>query len=360
MAEPLFPVSRVHLDEMSDATGIWQHARGRVPDPAHGYCTDDVARALQVDLAHARTIGWESVADSARRSLRFLQAAFVPSLGRFRNFRSADGEWLETVGSEDCQARASQALAEAMAIEDPRFRRQAAELFDEALPGTLALESLRPMAAGLLGCVAALRAGDDGSVRAGTRSLATHLVSRFEGLSEEWPWPEETVTYENGLPPRALIVAGAVLADERAVALGRRSLDWLARAERSGFGNLSPIGNYGWWRRDEVPARFDQQPIEAASMLMAAADAFDVTHEPAYSDLAEAAYDWFVGANDLGTPLCDPARGGCHDGLTANGPSPNQGAESTLAWLAALERMRQLRARGALAAAGSAKGGEVR
>ncbi len=41
--------------------------------------------------------------------------------------------------------------------------------------------------------------------------------------------------------------------------------------------------------------------------------------------------------------LADAARGGCHDGLTPRGVNLNQGAESTLMWLTALEHVRGLR-----------------
>ncbi len=40
--------------------------------------------------------------------------------------------------------------------------------------------------------------------------------------------------------------------------------------------------------------------------------------------------------NDLDAPLYDFAGGGCADGLTADGPNRNQGAESTLCCLLAL------------------------
>ena len=83
-----------------------QHAIGSRPDPAHGYCTDDVARALQVDLLHQRELGWAAVAASAWRNLAFLAEAFCPPTGRFRNFRAVDGSWLDARGSEDCQGRA--------------------------------------------------------------------------------------------------------------------------------------------------------------------------------------------------------------------------------------------------------------
>ena len=89
-AEPApLPVNRVHLDELTDDVGIMQHAIGHRPDPAHGYCTDDVARALQVDLLHGAELGWPASPTVRWRSVRFLEAAFDPALGRFRNFRSA-------------------------------------------------------------------------------------------------------------------------------------------------------------------------------------------------------------------------------------------------------------------------------
>ena len=56
------------------------------------------------------------------------------------------------------------------------------------------------------------------------------------------------------------------------------------------------------------------------------------------------AYGWFLGDNDMSVPVAIPATGGCHDGLTPGGVNLNQGAESTLMWLTALEHMRRLRA----------------
>jgi hypothetical protein len=108
--KPLYPVNRQHLEAMSDEVGIWQHATGATPNRAFGYCTDDVARALIVDLLQAHELGWQPVAASVRRALRFLLDAFDPITGRFRNLRGADGGWLEAMGSQDCHARALVAL----------------------------------------------------------------------------------------------------------------------------------------------------------------------------------------------------------------------------------------------------------
>ena len=51
---------------------------------------------------------------------------------------------------------------------------------------------------------------------------------------------------------------------------------------------------------------------------------------------ARRAFDWFLGANDLGVPIADPLTGDCYDGLTARGPNLNQGAESVLSFQLAL------------------------
>ena len=62
-----------------------------------------------------------------------------------------------------------------------------------------------------------------------------------------------------------------------------------------------------------------------------------------YGHAIERSYGWFLGANDLGLDVADPARGACRDGLTRTGVNLNEGAESTLMWLMAAEHIRALR-----------------
>ena len=342
---PLHPVCRIHLDELSDGIGVWQHATGAQPNKAFGYCTDDVARALEVDLLHSLSLGWTAVEGSAWRSTAFLHDAFNSDLGRFRNFRSADGSWLETMGSEDCHARALVALGFVIAdAPDPRLAADAARLFEAALPAARELTGLRPVAAALIGCDAALRGGASGEARRAFNSLAARLDAAFRDLPSEWPWPEPVVTYENALLPRALFTAGRRLEDEAMVATGGRVLDWLTLAQTAPSGGLSIVGNRRWWPRGESPDRFDQQPIDATSLLTAAEAAFIATAADRYRRTAEMAYGWFLGDNEKGVSVAIPETGGCHDGLTPGGVNLNQGAESTLMWLIALEHMRRLRA----------------
>jgi hypothetical protein len=322
-----------------------QHAIGTRPDPAHGYCTDDVARALRVDLLHQRELGWAAVSSSAERHLSFLAEAFLPATGRFRNFRAIDGSWLDDGGSEDCQGRAMYALGETILLAaDAGMVATASLLFGRALPVAGDLTALRARASVLLGCVAAVRGGMEGESDATLRLLAARLFDAFVASPDAgWPWPEPILTYENGLPVQALIAAGVHLGDEQMVVTGLRTLDWLVACQTAQSGHLSPIGN-GWWRRDGARSRYDQQPIEAAALVLAAHAALAATRKARYRDAMEQAYGWFLGANDGGVPVAEADRGACFDALTPDGVNTNQGAESTLVWLIALEHVRLARA----------------
>ena len=341
---PLCAASRVHLDALSTAIGVWQHARGTEPDHRFGYCTDDVARAIVVDMLQSRELGWDAVEASAGRSLLFLKDAFDHSTGRFLNFRDADGRWLDTDPSEDCHARALVGLAAVMA-ERPGtdIADRARQLFVRALPATAAFDAIRAISAALIGCDIVAEAQLVPEAQPVFDRLAQRLVDKFGDPDPEWPWPDPVLTYENALVAQGLITAGRRLGDQSLLARGCSVLDWLIDVQTGDGGVFSPIGNRRWWPRAGERSRFDQQPIEATSMVSAAAAAFRATGRRGYADAAEMAYCWFLGDNDLGLSMANPTTGGCFDGLSASGANQNQGGESTLMWLTALEVMRELR-----------------
>jgi hypothetical protein len=199
------------------------------------------------------------------------------------------------------------------------------------------------VAAAILACDSALEGSMDRDTKAIHRELSAKLAAAFEGVASvrDWPWPEPVVTYENAILPRALVVAGRRMGDERIVATGCAVLDWLIAAQTSKEGMFSPIGN-GWWPRGGERSLFDQQPIEATATLLAAEAAFSVTRAARYRGAARMAYEWFLGDNLLEVQIADASSGGCCDALTPQGVNVNQGAESTLMWLTALEHMRHL------------------
>jgi hypothetical protein len=126
------------------------------------------------------------------------------------------------------------------------------------------------------------------------------------------------------------------------VEAGFESLLWLADLQRadSDGGHFVPIGSNGFYTRGGERARFDQQPVEAQTMVSACLEAYKISKDKRWHKEARRAFEWFLGRNDLGIPMYDPTTGGCRDGLHPDRPNENQGAESTLAFLQALMELR--------------------
>jgi hypothetical protein len=124
--------------------------------------------------------------------------------------------------------------------------------------------------------------------------------------------------------------------------VGLKSLEWLDDIQTNEDGNFAPVGTNGWFVRGGEKARFDQQPIEAYTSLDAYLTAYRVTREERWQEAARRAFDWFLGRNDLGTPLYDSRDGGCYDGLHPDRVNQNQGAESTLVWMLSLLLLHEL------------------
>jgi glycosyltransferase involved in cell wall biosynthesis len=332
-----------HVRVLTDDTGILQHADFAVPNRDHGYCTDDNARALIVALMsqHVLPNGRELI-PLGYRYLGFLQHAFNEENGRFRNFMSYDRRWQETAGSEDSHGRALWALGET--VHDSPSEGMAGVamgLFERALPPALEFQNIRPWSYSLIGIDAYLaRFGGASEVRRARTHLAEKLFDRFaEARDEEWPWPEDVVTYANAAMPEALIVSGAALDRQDMLDTGLRALRWLLKVQTDAKGHFVPIGNRGWLVRGEAPARFDQQPIEVQHMVDALIAAFEATGDRHWLEEARRCFEWFLGRNDLQQVICDQSTGGGRDGLSADRVNLNQGAESTLAWLHSLMRL---------------------
>ncbi len=334
-----------HVQRLSDSTGIVQHALYSIPDHSHGYCTDDNARALILTVL-LEGLGKDSAAVHllSSRYAAFLNYAFNRDTGRFRNFMSFDRRWLEADGSDDSQGRALWALGTCIG----RSHRTgliawAGELFHRALPACEETTSPRTWAFAILGIQEYLRkySGDRLAATMSQR-LADRLIEMYDSIAtEDWPWFENIATYNNAKLSQALIAHGRWSGNQRAMGIGLESLRWLCQQQLSPQGRFRPIGCNGFSREGGVVAVFDQQAIEAYAMVSAAIEAYAVDKDPAWSEQAHLAFDWFLGRNDLGQPIYDASTGGCHDGLMENQVNQNQGAESTLAFLLSLAEMRQ-------------------
>jgi glycosyltransferase involved in cell wall biosynthesis len=343
--QALPPQKLDHIARMSDTTGIFQHAIFNVPNFHEGYCTDDNARALilcnLLDEVgdHPPSVSLNRLATSY---LAFLAAALDYETGRFRNFMSYSRQWLEDVGSDDSQGRALWAAGTAAGrSRDTGHRNLAAQLFSNGLPRAETLPSPRAWAFALLGIHEYLRHFPGSEQLDLARSTLTgKIIHRWEETAtDDWPWFEPRVTYENARLCQALILSGQWMPDKKALSIGLDSLRWLVSIQKTQSGCFRPIGSNGFYERFGTRADFDQQPVEAQAMISACLEAHRATGDPVWFKEARRAFEWFLGRNDLGLALYDFTTGGCSDGLHADRVNENQGAESTLAFHLALVEM---------------------
>lgn len=344
-ATELPEVNLDHLRQMTDQTGILQHATFNVPSYRHGYCLDDNARALLLTTL-AEDSGSNQpklIRGLASRYLAFVNYAFEPKSRRFRNFMSYSRTWTEQPGSEDCHGRALWALGSVVGrSSDPGRQNLAGWLFQVGMPSALAFTSPRAWAYTLLGIAEYLHAfWGDSQIQVAQHTLATRLLDLYRRSSaHDWPWFEDRVTYCNPRLPQALLVSSEWLHDEEMRAVGLKSLDWLVALQTTEDGYFAPVGSNGFYPRGQVKARFDQQPVEASAMVSACLDARRIAGDARWLGHARRAFDWFLGQNEQQCALYEPATGACHDGLHADRVNRNQGAESTLSFLLALFELR--------------------
>lgn len=317
-----------HLYRLSDEIGLFEHARLAEPRRELGYCVDDVARGL---LVIAREDDRSPrLTRLAGTYLRFILDAQTAS-GSFHNRRSTALQWMDDATIEDHWGRALWALGtmvarwpEKSAVALARFERGAA----------LRSPWTRSMSFAALGAAEVIRHDPH---HAGARALlrdAATLIGPV-GSDPSWVWPEPRLRYANAVLAETLLAAGSLLGDAEAAAAGLAMLGWLLDIEtRDGHLSVTPVG--GWAAAERRPA-FDQQPIEVAALADACARAGDITGESRWIDALRRCSAWFEGRNDAGVALYDPQTGGCCDGLTNDGRNENQGAESTLAAIAALQ-----------------------
>lgn len=178
-----------HLRWLTDASGLYEHACGTDPRREHGYCVDDVARALVVVC---RDAGPE-VDDLREQYLSFLLAAQVGD-GRFRNRRAADLSWQdeppEGVPVEDCWGRALWGLGSAVARRS-HLSGPALAAFERG--ARWRSPHPRAMAFAAFGAAEVLRTQPDHRPSRDLLRAAANLIGRpAEGSG--WPWPSGRCT----------------------------------------------------------------------------------------------------------------------------------------------------------------------
>lgn len=318
-----------HLKRLTTKDGLVQHADHEVPDPSFGYSIDDNARALIACLWHHRLFADPSILNLAEIYFNYLKKTEKEE-GSFHNFLSFTERILDSEGSEDSIGRAIWALGEmASGAPTEEMKRQAAAMITRTkLEHHLEHPHIRTKAYILLGLLAC---GNE----ALSRIWANKLVDIFRAnASADWQWFENSLFYANGILPYALARASRVTNNQDYLAVAETSFNWLDLVSR--LDDVpAPIGQNGWYFKGRERAAYDQQPLEAADMVLAATELYRVTKNEAYLKKALEWMSWYHGHNTVKKSLINTQTGGIYDAVTPNYINENQGAESTVTYLLA-------------------------
>ena len=323
-----------HLMRLTDRRGVLGCAQNSRDE--HGYCTENVARALIVVLREPRRAPALDLAIEIY--LSFLERAVCHN-GSVYHHMSASGSWTDGPSTGECWGRTISALAHATRFGTTKsIRGRAMRAFLRAAKARSF--DVRAACFAATGAVALVRTRTEASGPA--RFLLTDCLDVIPRRPcPGWDWPEPRMTYANAALCDALIIGGAALGHANEVRQGLSMLTVLLRIETSESGHLSPTGTQGRSPGQSGPL-WPQQPSEAASIADACSHAFALTGDLSWRRGVELAWGWFGGDNDAGVAIYAPGTGAGHDRLEPHGRNENRGAEGTLAALSTLQRLREI------------------
>jgi len=328
--------SLAHLKELTDDTGLYQHATFTIPDRKYGYCTDDNARAVIAMSKYYAQYAEPQAVELLDKYLSFILYSQNAD-GSVRNFMNFDRTWLQDEPVNDALGRVLWALGTVMAKPpSPSCLSVIKDCFDKSVK-YVEKQHPRGIAYSILGMSDYLKQFPGASdIKRQLEISADGLVAQYQENSlPDWKWFEDTLTYDNAVLPHALFVAGLIFDKRKYLEVAQQTCEFLLANTFDGK-HFSFIGNKGWYGRRGTKAAFDQQPTEAASTIMMLRAAYDATQDSGFLKLQRKAFDWFLGENDLHIPLYDFKTKGCCDALIAGGVNTNQGAESMISFLLGL------------------------
>ncbi len=336
------------FERLTDDTGIFQHTKYGMPDLRHGYCADDVGRALGVIMRASRFENEPKYIQLTRKYLSFILYTQKED-GRFHNFVGYDRRYLDQTGSDDDTfGRVLLGLGGAIALSsDPAIAALAKEIFDRAIAGRrpdLPL-STHPKAMAYIMCGLYDYLGKypgASHVKGLLRAGADFLVELYHANKKTgWDWYGPTVTYANAKVPYALLLACSVFKESVYRDTALITLKFLTDIQYNGE-YFDIVGNQNWLTKGTPRAYFDQQPIEIGYLVEAYCEALRQTKDENYRDLANKAFGWFFGNNRLGTPVYNLKGDYPLDGLTENGSNENSGAELIIAFALGITCLKEI------------------
>jgi hypothetical protein len=342
-----------------------------------GYtCVDDVARAALVYLRSTAFSTDTAMQSKASKLIRFI-LEMQSSNGYFYNF-ILPGPQINTSGPTSVNTpqwwswRALQTLTEAGPLIKARDAALSAKI-DLAvgkllaaiktdlvnLPQTtkvvsgITVPEWLPAGSGtdqaallILGLIPYCTATNDAVLTAYVRKLADGISMMQQGDASHFPygaflsWENTWHAYGND-QAYALFKAGAFLNDPAYTAKAMAEVDnfypWLLQnGMKSSFVVSATSGSV----QLASEKSYEQIAYGIRPMVFAAVEAYKITGQDKYADLAGHLCAWFLGANETGKNMYSVVTGRCYDAISSAGTiNVNSGAESTIEALFALQRV---------------------
>ena len=322
-----------HVVNMTDDFGIIQFSRHSSPDVASGYTIDDNSRALIASTLHNKLFGDSESLRLSKIYLNFIERCQNED-GWFNNL-VVNGKIVDDK-SEDAFGRTLWALGYVVNKSgDGEVVERANVLFKKSLGILDRIESPRAIAFSIIGLYHYYKKNSSDEILELIRRLTDYLVKQYdEASSKDWRWFEEVLSYSNSKLSEALYLAYDVTKNDRYLEVARGSLNFLTELTFVD-GKICLIGQNGWCKKNGKRSFFDQQPVDASSLVHTYLTAYSVTGDKEYRQNALMSLQWFLGKNHLNQMVYDETTGGCFDGVGKYSLNMNQGAESTLSYLIA-------------------------
>ncbi len=324
------------LLQLTDDTGILQHANGCVPCYKTGYCLDDNARALVLSLMALNSYGDKIYETLASRYLAYIQHMHIKD-SVFFNYLTYDRKHFDHINTDDAAGRAIWALGclVRFAPNDGMFQ-VGLDLFIKVVDKLRTMHYARGFANSIFGL-------NHYTTRFPDQEKYLHLMVRqaqamceiyHRHKKKRWHWFEDRMTYDNGLLPAALYIAWDRTGMDEFREVADESTAFL---ETKCFAHdyLTLIGNKRWLGLDENYEIFAQQPVDAMAMVILYDTLYRLDKNDSTAEKLRKSFLWFLGYNDLDLPLFDCETKGCNDGIEAVNINRNQGAESVIAYMMA-------------------------
>ena len=186
-------------------------------------------------------------------------------------------------------------------------------------------------------------AGNDAVLTSFIKKLADGIVLMQQGDATHFPYGcilswENTWHAYGSDQSYALMKTGAFLNDATYTAKGKGEVDnfypWLLQ---NGMKSSFVVQNNSGVISVTSEKTYEQIAYGIRPMVAAAAEAYRLTNDAKYADIAGHLAAWFLGANDANKIMYSVTTGRCFDGIQSSSVNINSGAESTIEALLAME-----------------------